>query len=321
LEQSSRIVLGKARAVEEEELLALGICADLLSAELADVPSVRACDIARFYKSREYRRTREQYPVLIRVERIGNVDVEVVTPSDGIPRGNEDKVLINLHAGAFLGGNRTNSQLESAPMAVLAGSRVVSVDYRLAPEASYPAATEDVLSVYREILKTYTREHVGIYGCSAGGLLAAELMAALEKAHLPRPAALALLSGGALYWTEGDSGAVGQKLYQWPPIWGASSQNPYFANVKADDPEAFPGKSPDILARFPPTLLVTGTRDFALSSVVKTHFLLIDQGVEAELHVFEGMEHVFFHNSDLLESRAAYRALVAFFNRHVGLRQ
>ena len=72
------------------------------------------------------------------------------------------------------------------------------------------------------------------------------------------------------------------------------------------------------MARFPPALLITGTRDYAMSAVLHTHAQLVRLGVEAELHVREGMEHAYFYDPALPEAREAYDIIVKFSNRHLG---
>jgi acetyl esterase/lipase len=98
----------------------------------------------------------------------------------------------------------------------------------------------------------------------------------------------------------------------------ASAGLPYFAGVSITDPLAAPASSPEVLAKFPPTLIVTGTRAFELSSAVHTHALLVKAGAEADLHVWEGMFHGFFYNVDVPESRDCYDVIVKFFDRHLG---
>jgi epsilon-lactone hydrolase len=75
---------------------------------------------------------------------------------------------------------------------------------------------------------------------------------------------------------------------------------------------------PEVLAKFPPTLIVTGTRGFEFSSAVYTHSQMVKQGVQAELHVWEGMFHGFFYNPDVPESRECYDVIVKFFDRQLG---
>ena len=72
------------------------------------------------------------------------------------------------------------------------------------------------------------------------------------------------------------------------------------------------------MANFPPSLLVTATRDQALSSVAHTHSRLIKQGVRADLHVCEGLGHAFFFDPDLPQSREVYEVAVKFFDKNLG---
>jgi len=92
----------------------------------------------------------------------------------------------------------------------------------------------------------------------------------------------------------------------------------YFSNVDPKDPLVSPINSPEILAKFPPTLIITGTRAMELSTAVYTHSQLVKLGVGAELHVWEGLFHGFFYNPDVPESRDAYDVIVKFFDRHLG---
>ena len=70
----------------------------------------------------------------------------------------------------------------------------------------------------------------------------------------------------------------------------------------------------------PPSLLITSTRDFLLSLVIYTHTQLMHAGVEAELHVWEGLGHAFFFDPEIPESRQAYDAIVKFFDKHLSNR-
>jgi epsilon-lactone hydrolase len=73
-----------------------------------------------------------------------------------------------------------------------------------------------------------------------------------------------------------------------------------------------------VLQAFPPSLLITGTRDHAMSAVVYTHSRLSQLGVETELHVFEGLGHAFFYDPALPESREVYSLVSKFFDAHLG---
>jgi acetyl esterase/lipase len=208
--------------------------------------------------------------------------------------------------------------MESVPIASIGKIKVVSVDYRQAPEYEFPAASEDVAKVYRELLKTYKPANIGIYGCSAGGLLTAESIALFQKEQLPLPGAVGMLCEGAVYWTEGDAGRI-SAAHGWWRTGDEIGANPYFKHANANDPLAFPARSTEVMARFPRSLLIAGTRDVALSSVVYTHSLLVAQGVDAELHIWEGVGHgFFFRDPDLPQSREVYSVIVKFFDNHLG---
>ena len=70
------------------------------------------------------------------------------------------------------------------PVAVLGRIKVVSLDYREGPKYRFPAASEDVAAAYRELLKTYRAEDIGIYGCSAGGMLTGMSVAWFQKSWI-----------------------------------------------------------------------------------------------------------------------------------------
>jgi acetyl esterase/lipase len=98
-------------------------------------------------------------------------------------------------------------------MAGIGHVKVISIDYRQAPEHKFPAASEDVAKVYQELLKTFKAENIGIYGCSAGGFLTAQSVAWFQAHNLPAPGAIGIFCAGALSWTApSDSASVWQSL-------------------------------------------------------------------------------------------------------------
>ncbi|MGO9802087.1 MAG: alpha/beta hydrolase [Steroidobacteraceae bacterium] len=261
------------------------------------------------------------YPVNIVARVIGGVRTQVITPKAGIAPANRDRVLINLHGGGFIWGEGNGARAESIPIAGLGRITVVTVAYRMAPEFRFPAASEDVASVYRELLKDHRAENIGIYGCSAGGILAGEAIAWFRKEKLPMPGAIGTFCG-SIAALGGDSSHVAPLLVGELPSPGADrgsrSGGPYFSDTTATDPLVLPVISPELLGHFPPTLLIAGSRDFTVSSLFKAQAALANAGVDAELHVWDGMWHAFFFDPDLPESREVYRVVVDFFDRHLG---
>src|ERR1700733_1177596 len=136
---------------------------------------------------------RALYPVNIASSTIAGVPVRIVTPIDPIPAGKMDHVLINLHGGGFT--TDSGSLTESIPIANLTQTKVVSVLYRLAPEHPFPAAVDDAVAVYKELLKAYKPQNIALYGTSAGAILTAQTTVRLKQLGLPLPGALGIFSG------------------------------------------------------------------------------------------------------------------------------
>ena len=266
-------------------------------------------------------RMKALFAVNLEDTQIGLVHAYVYTPKEGVSEGTRERVLIQLHGGGFSGCWPGCAELEARPIAALGRIKVVSVDYREAPEFKFPAASEDVARVYTELLKSYKAENIGIYGCSAGGMLTAESVAWFQTHHLPRPGAIGIFCASA-------GGFGGDAAYTSTPL-GEARLMPemkgggmpalgYFAGADVKSSLISPIDSPEVAGKFPPTLIITGTRDFAMSSALYTHSQLVKLGVEAELHVWEGLFHGFFYDPDVPESRDAYDVMVRFFGKHLG---
>jgi acetyl esterase/lipase len=241
--------------------------------------------------------------------------VRIVTPG-GLPEANRDKVLLNLHGGGF--NSDSGSYTESIPISSYSKIKVVAVLYRLAPEHPFPAAVDDSVAVYKELLKTYKPEHIVIYGTSAGAILTAEVAAKLKRLGLPLPAALGIFSGMGDFARTGDSIALfalrGLSGHLDPPEAGA--HDPYYvANTDPKDPVLSPIYSD--LHGLPPTLFVTSTRDLLLSGTVNLHRAYLNAGVDARLVVFDALTHAFWYDPLLPEAIEANQMMADFFVKHL----
>lgn len=225
-------------------------------------------------------RTKAAFAVSTRADSIAGIPVLIYEPKTGVEQANRNKLLINLHGGGFVGCFTECGGLESIPVAALTGIRVISIDYRIAPAARFPAASEDVATVYRELLKTTPAHGIGMYGCSAGGLLTAQSLAWFQSHSLPAPAAAGIFCAGGDPNMGGDSRIIGTLLGdgELPRAPSATPPLGYMRGAQPTDPNAFPAISGDILRRFPPTLVIVGTRDFAMSSAVNLHSKLVAAG-------------------------------------------
>jgi acetyl esterase/lipase len=262
-------------------------------------------------------RLKAMYRVETRTGDIAGVPAVYARPVAGVPKANAAKILLNLPGGGFVMGVAGGTgMIESIPLAGLAGVEVVSITYRQGPETTYPAATQDVANVYRELLKTHKPQDIAIFGCSAGGLLTAESMAWFIKEKLPLPAAIGIFCASADARWSGDSRAFGRPFQ----ALSAREDGPaYFKGIDLNDPMVSPVLSPETLRHFPPTLLLTGTRAFEMSAAVNTHRELVKAGRVADLHVWDGLGHAFFYDPALPESREAFDVMTGFFRHYLKL--
>ncbi|MDB5471560.1 MAG: hypothetical protein JWR84_3120 [Caulobacter sp.] len=262
---------------------------------------------------------RQLFPAEVASATLGGVPVEIVTPAGQAPVLTPDApVLICLHGGGFAWGAGPGALLEAIPIAAVSGMTVVAIDYRMAPEHLYPAATEDVVAVYRALLETRPGSKIGLFGCSAGGILTAQVVARLQGLGEPRPGAAAMMHATGME-LDGDLLRLAPMMTGDPPSAGVSELKgmPYFGPADPADPEVLPGDHPDVLARFPPSLLITATRDFAASSMSVMHRRLLAAGAEADFVLFDGLWHAFHMTADLPESRELYGLVSGFFRQRL----
>jgi len=286
----------------------------------ATIAQYRAAMDAHFYRPR-LARALEAFPVDITEEWIGGVRIDRVRPRNGIAPANRGRLLINLHGGGFRVGAGAGALLESVPIAAASGVEVVSIDYRQGPEHAFPAASEDVATVYHTLLERYEPGAIGLFGVSAGGVLAAMSVAWFDSHNIPKPAAIALISAPADDIWGGDS------RFTVPPMFGMHSPGPtpnppptgmpYVDPADLYNPLVSPVVSRELLSRFPPTLIITGTRAGEMSAAVHSHTQLVKAGVDTALHVWEGMWHGFTEDFDLPEAEDARDVIVKFWNRHL----
>ncbi len=254
----------------------------------------------------------ERHGVQMQAAAIAGVPVRIFTPAE-MPVENRDRVLLNLHGGGFTVD--AGSVTENVPIAAYARMTVVAARYRLAPEHPFPAAVDDAEAVYRALLADHTAERIGLYGTSAGACLCAQLLVRLRHTGLPLPRAFGFFTGTADLSRSGDS------EYFFRPPGDPTSIAEQFSAYVNDNDRLSPQLSPIFsdLKGLPPTLCITGTRDFMLSQTSLFHHALLRSGVDARLLVFEAMPHAHWIFLDLPESDQAFSAMASFFESHLGL--
>lgn len=261
---------------------------------------------------------REQMDVMVAPGTMAGVPIFTVTPRNLRPE-NAKRILLHFHGGGYVLNPGEAGTQEAILMAGIGGFTVLSVDYRMAPDFPYPAAMDDAIAVYRELLKSTPAERIGVFGTSTGGGMTLALALRAKAEGLPLPAALAPGTPWADLTKTGDSYFVNDRvdniLVSYDG-WLGDAAKLYAAGHDLKDPMLSPVYGD--VSGFPPTLLTTGTRDLFLSNTVRMHLKLRQAGVAADLIVFEGMSHAHYHmNPDAPETHFHFSELGKFFSRNL----
>jgi acetyl esterase/lipase len=247
---------------------------------------------------------------------IAGVTVRYVNPPTVDP-ANKNRLFIHLHGGAYVIGGGYASVLEAAIIAHSIKIPVISIDYRMPPKHPFPAAVDDVLAVYKKLIKKHHSNSIVIGGTSAGGGLAMASIHNFKAEGLEIPAALFL----GTPWTDlnktGDSyflnEGIDQILVSYEGLL-AGAAHLYAGSNDIKDPLISPIYG-DVTG-FPPTYLVSGTRDLFLSNTVRAHRKLRTAGVVADLNVYEGISHAQYL-FDSLENEQVFSELGKFLDKHL----
>lgn len=267
--------------------------------------------------SRTLAALRETLGVSVAPMIISGVNSWLVTPNR-LTIANRNRLLIHVHGGGYVGGGGEAATAEAIMMAGLGGYKVICVDYRLPPAFPFPAALDDVLTVWRALLRSESAKRMAIFGSSAGGGLALAAVLRAKDQGLPLPAAVS----AATPWSDlnkiGDSyftnEFVDNTLLSWDAGLSAAAQL-YAKGHDLKDPYLSPVYGN--FENFPPTILTTGTRDLFLSNTIRVHRKMRRAGVLADLNVYEGMSHAQFGGPEVPEAREIFQAIGRFFDRRL----
>ncbi|HLX98168.1 MAG TPA: alpha/beta hydrolase [Roseiarcus sp.] len=256
----------------------------------------------------------------VRFERTtaGGARAFLVTPEAVAPR-NENRLLIHIHGGCYVLFPGEAGLPEAIMMAAFGGFRVLSVDYRMPPEAFFPAALDDCVSVWKATAETTGAARTAAFGTSAGGALTLALVLRAKQEGLPLPAAIAPGTPMADVTRTGDTFYTNELLdnvlVSRDGFCDAATR--FYANGHdLADPLLSPVYGD--MSGFPPAILTSGTRDLLLSNTVRVHRKLRQAGVDAALQVYEGQSHAhYMFNEQAPETREAFGEIAEFFDRRL----
>lgn len=230
-----------------------------------------------------------------------------------------DGRLLYLHGGGYVIGSPDTHAGLVGELARRAGLRAMSVGYRLAPEHPFPAAVDDGLAAYRELLEAGTDpRNLAIAGDSAGGGLSIATLLAAREAGLPQPAAVVVFSP----WV--DLTLAGRSIRSKEgadPIFTEADLRAYADLYVGAGDRAHPLASPMFadLTGLPPLLVQVGANEMLLDDAVRLAGRAGADDVEITLEVGPGLPHVFQHHYGLLdEATAALDRAARFITAHLG---
>ena len=244
---------------------------------------------------------------------------------DGIPgewissdKSEHGRVILYLHGGGYvIGSPKTHRELVYR-IARASGARVLSLDYRLAPENPFPAAVDDALSAYSWLLNTgIDPARISIMGDSAGGGLTLVLLQKIRDLNLPSPACAICLSPFADLSCSGTTMESREKrdpMLDKEQLLGYSRL--YACNRDLKNPEISPlfGNFSDL----PPILIQVGSEEVLLDDSRRIYKKSVKTNTDVTLEIFPGMFHVWQLTSSFLpQGKNAINKISSFIKMHI----
>jgi monoterpene epsilon-lactone hydrolase len=220
---------------------------------------------------------------------IGGVDAIEVTIRDTAAAN----VILYFHGGVYVIGSAATSVPLVGDLARRTGAKVVTVDYRLAPENPYPAAVQDAKAAYEGLLgQGIGPGQIALAGESAGGGLAVATLIALRDAGAPMPSGAFLMSPYADLTLSGDSFLEKEAVDPILTPDGLRLRVPdYVDGADASDPLISPVFGN--LSGLPPLLIQVGSHEILLSDALRLAARAATADVPITLEVISGVPHVF----------------------------
>jgi monoterpene epsilon-lactone hydrolase len=229
-----------------------------------------------------------------------------------------EDVLLYLHGGGFVVGSaRVTAHISAALLRHLDG-RAVSLDYRLAPEHAFPAAPDDCLAAYRELLDSgVDPQRLVVADDSAGAALAVVTMMRARDAGLPMPAAAVLFSPAVDLTLSGASIRSKDGV---DPFFTPADLEWLFDRYLAGGDGAAPEASPVFadLTGLPPLLIQVGSSELLLDDAVRLAGRAGADEVAVMLEVVPRQPHVFQLDDESAEAAAALERAGRFLATRLG---
>ncbi len=245
----------------------------------------------------------------------GGVAAEWVT-AEGAADSN---VVLYLHGGGYIIGSPRTHRALLAKLSHASAARVMGLDYRLAPEHTFPAPVEDSVAAYRWLLaEGYDPARISVAGDSAGGGLTVAALVQIRYIGLPMPGAAVCISP----WV--DMEGLGESMEtraEADPMVGREnlliSAKTYLGGSHPRAPLAAPIYAD--LRGLPPMLVQVGDAEVLLDDATRLAGVAREAGVEVQLDIWDDMIHVWHLFAPILpEGREALVQAGDFIKKHTG---
>ncbi len=247
----------------------------------------------------------------------GDLTLRAITPDYKASRG----TFMHIHGGGWMLGAADLQDERLKQMANDTGLTCVSVDYRLAPEAPYPAACEDceaaALWLATQGHEKFNTEFLAIGGDSAGGHLTANALLRLRNNHKLTSFSAAVFMAGAF-----DMGGTPSTRNFHTKLVLTTRDMQKFNEAFLQNNEDL--KDPDVsplyadLHDMPPAHFTVGTRDALLDDSIFMANKWVQSQADTELDIYPGGCHVFQYFPDLVQSQESRKRMSDFLNRLIG---
>lgn len=236
-----------------------------------------------------------------------------------MPRVWRDRVFLLLHGGGYHNGSPRTHRRLAADLSRSTHMRVLTPEYRLAPEQPFPAGVKDALTTYGWLIRQgIAEERIVVGGDSAGGGLALSMLLALREAGAKLPRAAVLLAP----WTDLTcSGGSYSRLRKFDPIITREALREAGLQYAGQRDPADPMLSPLFadLGGLPPMLIHAGGDEVMLDDSRVFAQRAAAAGVDVTLKIFEGMWHVFHASgTGIPEARQAIDEIGVYVKGRLG---
>jgi monoterpene epsilon-lactone hydrolase len=223
-----------------------------------------------------------------------------------------DNIIIYLHGGVYAMGSILSHGSLVSHIAHKLRTTLLFVNYALAPEQPYPAANNDVLSVYNSLIENYTSYKFGFIGDSAGGGLIVSTVAELLKKQIALPKAVAMISPWISLQCNNssqESNRISDPILNKEYLKNAAKNYIGDATIETVSPEYL------ALSTFPPALIVVGSNEVLLDDSVNFFDLIKTKNSTSRLTIYDSQNHVWpLANIQTEASQKLLVELDEFFN-------